>query len=235
MIVAVALDTAGIPAVEAKVRPDIGSVPAIMRPLRGWSEDLWGRMAPPSFPCLLDEEHRVAELYGMINVPTAVWIDEDGHVVRPAEPAGVGDEFRAMDPDTFALPAEYEDKQVTRRLQYLDALRDWVRRGTDSPYALSAHQVRERRRLPSDNDVRAAAHVRLARHLYVGGHLDAARSHLEAAVDLCPEKWNYRRQSMVLEPDVVGQLNVSQGYWDAMDALGEKRFYPPLQMPGVID
>ena len=32
--------------------------------------------AAPGYPCLIDREHRVAELFNMINVPTAVWIDE---------------------------------------------------------------------------------------------------------------------------------------------------------------
>lgn len=90
--VTVALDTAGRPAVEAKVRPDIAAVPGVMQPLRGWTPELWAQMATPTFTCLIDENHEVAELYGMVNVPTAVWIDEQGLVVRPAEPAGVGDE-----------------------------------------------------------------------------------------------------------------------------------------------
>jgi hypothetical protein len=35
-----------------------------------------------------DRDHRLAELYGMVNVPQAVWIDETGRIVRPTESAG---------------------------------------------------------------------------------------------------------------------------------------------------
>lgn len=231
--VTVALDTAGRPAVTAKVRPDIASVPGVMQPLRAWTPELWAQMATPTFACLIDQNHEVAELYGMINVPTAVWIDEHGIVVRPAEPAGVGDEYRAMDPVTFELPADKADRQITRRLQYVDALRDWVRHGADSRYALSSDEVRARLRRPSEQEVRAATHVRLGRHLYEAGHGDAARRHLEAAVDLSPDKWNFRRQSMVLDDGAVGNLNIQPGFWEAMEALGEDRYYPPINMEGI--
>ena len=43
--------------------------------------------AVPEHPSLIDEHHRVAELFGVVNIPNAVWIDEDGMIVRPAEPA----------------------------------------------------------------------------------------------------------------------------------------------------
>ena len=36
----------------------------------------WIRRAEPTYPCLIDERHLVAELYGMVNVPSAIWIDE---------------------------------------------------------------------------------------------------------------------------------------------------------------
>jgi alkyl hydroperoxide reductase subunit AhpC len=31
----------------------------------------WIRAAKPTYPCLIDERHLVAELYGMVNVPNA--------------------------------------------------------------------------------------------------------------------------------------------------------------------
>ena len=48
----------------------------------------WIEAAAPTFPCLIDREHRVAELYNLVNVPQAVWIDETGRMVRPPESAG---------------------------------------------------------------------------------------------------------------------------------------------------
>ena len=48
----------------------------------------WIEAARPSYPTLIDRDHRLAELYGIVNVPQAVWIDEAGRIVRPAEAAG---------------------------------------------------------------------------------------------------------------------------------------------------
>jgi alkyl hydroperoxide reductase subunit AhpC len=44
--------------------------------------------AKTSYVSLVDRDHRVAELYNMVNVPQAVWIDEAGRNVRPTETAG---------------------------------------------------------------------------------------------------------------------------------------------------
>ena len=43
--------------------------------------------AQPEHPSLIDAHHRMAELFGVINIPNAIWIDEGGRIVRPAEPA----------------------------------------------------------------------------------------------------------------------------------------------------
>lgn len=36
----------------------------------------WIEAAAPTYPCLIDRSHQVAELYHMVNVPQAAWIDE---------------------------------------------------------------------------------------------------------------------------------------------------------------
>ena len=37
----------------------------------------------------------------------------------------------------------------------------------------------------------------------------------------------------VLEDDAVGNLDVQPGFWEAMEALGEDRYYPAIDMEGV--
>lgn len=233
-MIAVALDTAGREAVEAKVRPaDLDERPDVVRRLRGWSSEQWARKAPAEYLCLIDEQHRLADLYGMTNVPMAVWIDEEGRIVRPTEPAGVSDHFRRRDPDTFAIPDEDAEPLEANRRRYVDALRDWVEKGPQSEYALAPEEVRRRLRRPSEQDLLAAAHVRVAAHLFGEKKAEAAKRHLEEAVRLCPEKWNYRRQGMVLDPETVGQINVSAGYYQALDELADGAFYPDIDMPGM--
>ena len=46
--------------------------------------------AKPEHPSLIDEAHVSDELFGFVNVPNGVWIDEEGMIVRPAEPAHPG-------------------------------------------------------------------------------------------------------------------------------------------------
>ena len=46
--------------------------------------------ARPEHPSLIDTGHVVDALFGVVNIPNAVWIDEDGMIVRPAEPAWPG-------------------------------------------------------------------------------------------------------------------------------------------------
>ena len=233
-IVAVALDTAGRQAVAEKVRPDDPAQrPEVLRRVRGWSEEQWSRQRAPEFPCLIDEQHLVADLYGMTNVPMAVWIDEQGRIVRPAEPAGATDHFRRMDPETFGVPDEDADALAANRRRYLDALRDWVENGADSEFALAADEVRRRTRRPQERDVRAALHVRIGRKLYQRGNLEAAKRHMREAVELCPEKWNYRRQSLVLDPEAVGTIDLSSEYNERADASNADAYYPPIDMPGI--
>ena len=101
-IIAVALDAGGRAAVERSIRPteaQLAELPDVLASLMGWGEDEWSRKAPPAYTCLVDEEHVVADLFAMANVPMAVWIDEDGRIVRPTENPGHSDYFRRMDND----------------------------------------------------------------------------------------------------------------------------------------
>lgn len=233
-IIAVAFDTAGKAAVEAGIRSaDCKERPAMLARLMGWSDDLWARQAPPTYTCLIDEAHVVAELYGMVNVPQGVWIDENGHIVRPAESAGSADMVRHMNRETFEIPDDAAAQGVEIRNAYVNAVRDWAKNGAKSPYVLSPEEVRKRMRGPKEDDVIAATHVRLGRHLYAKGELARAKHHFKEAVRLSPDSWNYRRQSNMLDPDKVGQLNGGPEFWAAVDALGDTPYYPPADFSMV--
>ena len=68
----------------------------------------WIEVAKPTYPCLIDRNHHVADLYNMVNVPQATWIDEAGCIVRPPENAGSSDAFRQMDRVTKQMaPARF--------------------------------------------------------------------------------------------------------------------------------
>lgn len=190
----------------------------------------WIEAAKPEYPCLIDQTHRVAELYDMVNVPIAVWIDEDGRIVRPSEPAGTNDAFRAMDHTTYAMPAEaIADLQRVRR-SYLDALRDWAEKGSSSRFALSPEEVRRRLNPPDDGHALAAANFRMGEHLYGQGFEDAAQRYFDEAKRLRPESWAFRRQAWNLEDPLKSG---GPEFWAAVDALGEGKYYAPLDLPGL--
>lgn len=128
---------------------------SLLKDIMGWDDEFARRAAVPQYPCLIDKKHIVSELYEFINVPMVVWIDEKGRVVRPAEPAGVSDSIRAMDPKTFQIPPEVIAEGKRLRRSYVDAIRDWVAKGDQSEFVLSPEEARRRATGPDDTDALA--------------------------------------------------------------------------------
>src|SRR5688572_16199596 len=95
----------------------------------------WIEAARPTYVTLIDRDHRLAELYHMVNVPQAVWIDEHGRIVRPPETAGAYEGFRSMNRATREMPEDAAARTAKAKSMYVDAIRDWVLHGTDSAYA----------------------------------------------------------------------------------------------------
>ncbi len=186
----------------------------------------WIDAAKPTYPCLIDRRHVVAELYDMVNVPNAVWIDERGKIVRPSEPAGVTDAFRKMDRTNFSIPPDALRELQTKRGAYLNALRDWVTNGSQSKYALSEAEVLRRMHTPSDDHVRAAANFRLGEHLFESGHPKCAQKYFEVARKLRPESWNFKRRAWALEEPMKAG---GPEFWSAVDSLGAGRYYPEVE------
>jgi len=66
----VAFDTGGVAAVKEYIRPaqPLQIAPEILD-IMGWNAEEYARAATPTYPNLIDEQHIVAELYNMNNVP----------------------------------------------------------------------------------------------------------------------------------------------------------------------
>ena len=187
--------------------------------------------AKATHPSLLDPEHEVADLYNMINVPNAVWVDEDGRIVRPAETAGTGDEFRSMI-DPGGIPPDDLTRMMKRREKYLDAIRDWVDKGADSEFVWSPEEAVRHGRGYTADDALAFAHFRFGTWLAREGRHDESQAHLEEAKRLKPESWAFKRQTWELQE--VGRAG-SPVFWEAVKALGDTAYYPAPDMPGLDD
>ncbi len=186
----------------------------------------WIEQANPSYQCLIDVDHRVAALYGMVNVPQCVWIDEAGHIVRPPESAGSTDHFRRMDPVTGTLPTADQVARAATRAAYLDAVRDWARTGR---HALDANLAREKLPRITADMALADANFRLGIWLRRNGRPGDADSFLAEASRLHPESWNMWRQAAD-----VNEAGLAAGpeFWDRVRALGDRPYYPPPDLPG---
>lgn len=236
IVIAIALDSAGSAAARAAIEAD--GPPAELGPvaktLMGWDDDVWKRASRAKYPCLIDENHVVSELYDMVNVPTAVWIDERGRIVRPAESGGSNDAFRSMDPATFAMPPEAAESGRKTRGIYLGAIRDWVKNGEKSRYVYRPDEAIRRTRVPTDQAALATAWFRLGKYFHDQGDLASAQIYLKKAVALRPESWNFRRQTYVLaDRALVGQLNAQPEFFADVAALGDKPYYEPIDMDGM--
>jgi peroxiredoxin len=190
----------------------------------------WIEAAQPTYVSLIDREHRVAELYAMVNVPQAVWIDETGRIVRPVESAGYVDYFRKMDYATRTLPPDAVAMREDARRIYLDAVRDWVRTGTASPFAYDPEEARRRTPLPTPGIALASANFQLGRHLYLAGRTEEAGPFLREAHRLHPDSWSFWRQAADLEE--VGKASGPE-FRALVQALGDRKYYTPADMPGM--
>jgi hypothetical protein len=130
---------------------------------------------------LLDREHLVAELFGITNVPTVVWIDQHDRIARPAVIAPGDDMFRSFSGIDSAVHHEQ--------------LRAWVHDGT-TPF--DASTVRERQQAPSEQEQLARLHRRVGAHLARNGDATGAERHFEIAGELAPMDWTIRRGTLPL-------------------------------------
>jgi len=213
-IVTVALDTGGITA----ARP-------------------WIEAASPMHPSLVDEAHVVGELFGVTNVPSGVWIDEDGMIVRPPETSYPRrpDFLDAPIPDDLT-PERRERVEVVRKLRidaelYVEALRDWVREGARSRYALSPDEVIRRSRPRPVAEAEAAAYFELGKHLHLAGRREDAVRCFREAYRRQPDNWTYKRQAWNLLLPGESPLEVYGGDWMTdVRRTGAENYYPPLDM-----
>ena len=187
----------------------------------------WIEVASPGYPCLIDRDHLTAELYNLVNVPQAVWIDEAGRMVRPPETAGSTDGFRAMDRKNFTIPQAALEERQRVKTAYLDAVRDWAVHGASSPYALDAKAVMARLIVPDAAIAEAHAHFRLGQALLRDGQTAEAATEFAEATRLHPDSWAMWRQTA--DKDARG-LAVGEAFWRRVDALGDRPYYAPVAL-----
>jgi len=136
-------------------------------------------------PVLLDADRAFAEAYGLTNVPTTVWIDEDGRLVRGNDVAFATDLFR--------------DYHKVDSAPHQAALRRWVQEGVAPDDPDSDDDAEGERWVPSDGEQAAHLRYRLALHLWRDGRRDAALRQFDRAAEDAPLDFTVRRARLALE------------------------------------
>jgi peroxiredoxin len=166
----------------------------------------WIEAAAPSYPVAVDTAHVTAEKYGITNVPSVVWVDEDDRIVKPPTIAPGDDQFVEF----TRIPAD----------QHHDLLRAWVRDGV-LPEGAAVEPVER-----TDNEQRALAHRRIALHHQRAGRVDAAKRQLALAQALSPWDWTVRRGGIAMTggDPFLGEEFVS--FWEKWDGAGRPGYRP---------
>jgi hypothetical protein len=159
-------------------------------------------------PSLIDTRHVTGELFGFVNIPMAVWIDESGTIVRNAEsasiersplrdmevPDGIPDRMKTMLTEVKAIPDHAE--------AYRAAIVDWVTHGAGSRFVRTPDEVVARSMPRDSSTARATACFELGRHLHTTLGHDAgdaaAIGWWKEAHRLDPSNWTYKRQAWTL-------------------------------------
>lgn len=173
------------------------------------------KIGPLTYTVLIDEKHLISKLYNMVNVPTGVWIDEKGRIVRPNEVAFVDDRFKNFSGLDSA--------------PYLNALKDWAEKGDKSTFVMSQDRLREKLSANDPNIAQAAAEFGLGEQLYKSGHPAEAIPHFKEAQRLNPKSWNYKRQAWALSD---AKRDYGTSFKDEVEKIGgSKAYYPPPELP----
>lgn len=135
-------------------------------------------------------------------------------MVRPAEPAW-----------TTNQKLQFGGKSIeSEGVAYVNALRDWVRNGAKSVYALSDEEFAKRVRLRTPEEMEAEASFKLAVYFHGKGDSARAAKHFQRAQQLQPDDWNYHRQEWSFGPDAGKK-------WMEKFQKQESPYYPPLALP----
>ena len=148
----------------------------------------------------------MSSLFDLGNVPSAVWIDEDGRV-------------RRIDEGTYAATHKMGDFEFGRD-DYAPLVIDWVRTGAHvKPIDEFSTTLAPR----SSDAAKAEAAFALAVHFKSVGADDKAEDYWAVAQRLNPDSWNYHRQDWSFTPEEAGAT------WQRkFMSLGDKPYYRPI-------
>ncbi len=136
-----------------------------------------------TYTAIIDVNHHISSLYNLVNVPSGVWIDEEGKIMRINE-------------GTYAKE-HFDGAWGTN--DYVPIVRDWVAKGADSEYVWDRSKVRESIVQRTPDAERAQPAFRLGGYYFTNDNDEKAEQYWTMAQELDPTSWNYLRQDLEYE------------------------------------
>ena len=167
----------------------------------------WYDAAKASYVTLVDENHTISSLYNLVNVPSAVWIDESGKVIR-------------VDEGAYATTHKMGEFEFGRD-DYAPIVKDWVLKGDESIYA-SGNQLPDLNQ--STEKALAEPNFKLGVYFQQQGNKTKANYYWQVAQQLNPDSWNYHRQDWSYTPEEAGA-----NWTRKFQSLEGKPYYRPVK------
>jgi peroxiredoxin len=174
--------------------------------------DRWYEKAHVTYTALIDTQHTVSSLYQMVNVPTGVWIDETGKIVRAPEVS--------YSKQQTVLGQSIGDDR------YSAGVRDWVEKGPRSIYVIPPDKLQPRLALRGARERLADAHFKLGAYFSEQGNRELAARHWQESQQLNPDNWNYHRQEWSFD-----KSKEMTNWLAKVRKLGTKPYYDPVEFP----
>jgi len=163
----------------------------------------------------------VSSLYNLVNVPSAIWIDEEGRI-------------RRINEGTYSKEHVIGGFQIGTN-EYRRAVLDWIVNGENSIYIWSETQSKEKIQRQTSEESLAGVKFRLGVYFFERGNELLARTYWEEAQQLYPDNWNFHRQDWSFIGDGSGGDKFRDKAAETDLYGGTKPYYEPLDLPEIQD
>jgi hypothetical protein len=168
--------------------------------------------AKVTYTAIIDEDHTISTLFNLVNVPSGVWIDEQGKIVR-------------IDEGTYTKKHKLGNIEFGSDI-YLPAVRDWLAKGSESEYVWTADEVKDRIIQRSPDAERAEPAFKLGVYFHRKGDEAKANQWWEESQKLNPDSWNFHRQDWSFT-----KSEATAKWMQKVGKLKGKPYYRPLDLP----
>ena len=166
-----------------------------------------------TYTAIIDVDHTISSLYNFVNVPSGVWIDEEGRIVRWNE-------------GTYAAQHKLGTIEFGSDL-YVPALKDWLEKGAESEYVWTPEEVAAHIIPRTDDAEKAEPTFKLGVYFHEQGDEERANKYWEESQRLNPDSWNFHRQDWSFTPK-----QATANWMKKVQTLGDKPYYAPMDLPG---